>query len=325
LNLAAFAPMGGAMVNRSNMKYFLVCLGFFLLVSSIPILAQTVNPANRPSAAQFGGINTSSMQYNGLVAWFPIWEAQGSPIVDLMLGLQGAIYATAPTIQSDAKFGNHAVGGGNGQGGGTNRAYRVPRDSRIDMGGLLQPGVPWAISFWFRTLYTNNPGTDSVLLGFGNTNRPWSGLFISLDTGNDIAVNTNGTTLPDAGFKTSNSGLFDRQWHHILFVQTPSVTNNTYTATNTYYVDGVLDGTYNGCVNIGPTNNDLFFLGTNQDDPPGDVAITDVRFYRGGTLGSALAQALYAEDTRWELYRTSSEIIVPSPPRNLRLTPTNAR
>ncbi len=281
----------------------------FILILLTTSGVHAADPAIRPTAAEFGGTNTSSMQYNNLIAWFPIWEPQGAPIVDLVLGLQGAIYVAPPTIQSDPQFGNYAVGGGNGQGGGTTRAYRVPYDSRIEMGGLRQPGVPWGVSFWFRTLFTTTPAVDSTLLAFSDLAHPWSGLFISLDTGNKIAVNTNGTTLPDAGFKTSNTGLFDRQWHHILFVQIPSATNGTYSATNIYYVDGVLDGTYNGCANIGATTRDLFFLGA-DDDLPGDVAITDFRFYRGGTLGAALAQSLYAPETRWELYRSSA----PPPP-----------
>src|SRR3990172_9311886 len=147
-----------------HIKYILLSV----IVSLASLDAKAAGPATRPSLGTFGGINTGSIQYNGLIAWFPIWEAQGQPIVDLILGLRGEIYSAAPTVASDAEFGNHAVGGGNGFGGGTNRAYLVPHDARIDMGGLLQPGVPWAVSLWFRTLITNNPGSDSVLLSFCN-------------------------------------------------------------------------------------------------------------------------------------------------------------
>jgi len=263
---------------------------------------------NRPTQAQFVQLNTASIQNNGLVACWPMWEPASTPIVDICsLGLVGAMYLNWPTIASDAMFGNHPVGGGDGNGGGTMQGYRIPHNDVTDMGVNQVAGVPWASSFWFRTLITTNGPQDSYLQSYCNTTAPFSGTAIGLETGNDLAHNTNGTTLTDAAFKTDDATLFNLGWHHILFVQVPQ-TPNTYNSTNVYYIDGALDRSDSGCCAVGLTTSDLWFLSNNQGDPPADGAICEYRMYRSGanlvnpTTRLALAQSLFNTATRWELY-----------------------
>lgn len=270
---------------------------------------------NRPTQAAFRQLNTTSIQYDGLVAYWPLWEAFNTSVVDLKLGLTMPVYLTAPPIQTDsAMFGTYPLGGGNGAGGGTMRGYHLPNAdiAPLDFGVNIPGSVTnWGASFWFRTTVTTAPGTDSYLMSFssGTVGAPWSGSALSLDTGNTLAYNTNDDGLTDAAFKATGASMYDLGWHHCLFIQIPSATPNSYTATNIYYIDGVLNGSSNGCANLGgvASGNDLFFLSNDQSDPPADGALSDWRYYKNSgnfantTTRAALAQSLFNTGTRWEL------------------------
>jgi hypothetical protein len=265
----------------------------------------SISQGKRPAANQLVAMNTSSIQWTrGLVACYPMWEAQGGPIKDYGPNAlaDGVVYTNAPTVTNDATMGNHPVGGGNGAGGGTLRAYRIPWSSTLQMLGEGMSGHNWAISFWFRSLVTNNPGSDSVIYSFCNTTTPFSGIAGSMDTSQQVACNTNGSTLIDAGIKATKNVFTDLAWHHFLFTQTPSASNNSFSASNKYFVDGAADTTSTGGVNSGATTQDCYLLGNNQGDAPGDCAICDLRFYKDSTFDLTLAQSLYNQATRWELY-----------------------
>lgn len=263
---------------------------------------------NRPTQAQFVQLNTGSIQYNGLIACWPMWEAQNVPIVDLKLGLVGNMWTAWPQVQTDnAMFGRYPLGGGNGAGGGTQRTFRVTNNTQVDMGDWT-PSNAWGASFWFRTTVTVGGAVDTYLMSFSTAGpSPWAGSALSLDTGSTLAYNTNDTVRPDIGFKATGANMFNLGWHHCLFVQLPG-TRNASNSTNIYFIDGVLNGTNTGCELIASAADDLFFLGTDQGDPPADGAISEWRYYRGGSnLVSAasrlaLAQSLYNGATRWQLY-----------------------
>jgi len=274
----------------------------------------TFSTGNRPTQGQFVQLNTQSIQYDGLVAYWPAWEGASASLVDLKAGLTMPVYNSAPPIQTDsAMFGTYPLGGGDGAGGGTNRGYRLPF---ADVGpinfGVDIPGSVsnWGASFWFRTTVTAAGGNDTYLMSFSTAgSSPWPGMALSLDTGDDLAFNTNDNALVDAGFKATRAGMYDLGWHHCLFIQIPSATPNSYSATNIYYIDGTLDASNSGCANLGDVSspNGFFLLANDQGDPPADGAISEWRFYKNsgnfanGTTRLALAQSLFNTGTRWEM------------------------
>ena len=269
----------------------------------------------RPHAHETIGINWSCLSARGLQACFPLNAPAGTPQVEMVTGLRSSIFNAAPLHAADPRFGLIAMGGGNTSGSGTDRVYRFAHQDRLHPGGAAMVGKPWAASFWFKTNSTSHTPNEYYMQWTFNGGT-FPGIALSFDTSNQLAFNTNGTTLGDAGYKTTMNP-FDTKWHHVLFVQVPSGNPNTFDSSSAYFVDGALDST-----NINGTNQpavhattpgDLFFLGDDQADAAANGALTDFRIYKlpahfteanVGTDALSFARHLYNEATRWELYLT---------------------
>lgn len=262
----------------------------------------------RPSRRETLGINWQSPQAVGLVAWWPLWGAAEGLEVEMTRGLKATIFGSALQPSYDRQFGSIAQGGGDGNGAGTARVIRIPNKDYFKPGLIAGRGEAWAHSFWFKTLSNASAALDQVIWSYNTGTNPWPGNAITLDTSNQLACNTESAMLGDAGVK-STMNPFDQKWHHCLFVQIPSGVPTTYSSTNIYYIDGVQDTSSSACAQCGdPGTRDAFFMGDEVGSPPLGGWMTDFRTY-AGLKDLSFARMLFKEQTRWDLYVTSSMFV----------------
>ena len=278
--------------------------------------AQTLSRYQRPLRGEYGGVNWSSPQARGLVAWFPLDGFANKPQLEVLKNQRSSQLGASVVNKFDPMLGVVQQGNGNGSGSSTISAIQFPGASYTKVSTYVALGQTWGYSFWWRSRFPAS-GINEYLLSYNGPTSPWPGTAISFDTSNQLACNTNNSSLGDQG-KKSTMNPMDGKWHHCLFTQTPSGNPATASSHNVYYIDGKVDSIHlNGAAQAGdPGSVNMYFNGNDTGiDATWSGWLTDFRIYAGNWLKSeaspggtnlGLAQHLYRLPTRWDLYRTSS-------------------
>jgi hypothetical protein len=213
----------------------------------------------------------------------------------------------------DPQFGDVYIGDGDGSGTTPVRGYRIPYNPNIDFG--LGP-TSFSVSFWCRN-YGPPPAVDYYVFAFDTGTGTFPGYACSLDTSSQVSFNTANVNAANTTAKTIRSP-FDGVWHHWMFTHIVGAAGDV-TANQYNYVDGTLDSVYPACATVGSVSNqNSFYFGTDDDGATGQFGglFFDFRIYNR-PLWLPDSQAMYHQDTRWELYSPVRRSYVFMPPASV--------
>lgn len=225
-------------------------------------------------------LNRCSPQAEGLVGWWPTVPHAGGAVLRDTSGRGRSIgLVAAPTLAPVAVAGRALTYNGTTQ-------YATTAQS------VATGTAPFSLVVWARwTTSQNGP----VIAGEGKNGDTTPLIILQTQASNRVQYLARSATGTASITSAAGVALNDGLWHCFLCVTEAA-------ASHALYVDGALQGT--SATNAGTIGTDTFTIGAlfrtiASNFFAGDIA--DVRVYNRA-LSAAEALALYAPQTRWQLY-----------------------
>ncbi len=277
-----------------------------------------VSSATNPTRPQPTSLNTSSSQYQNLVADFPLWITS-STANTLDYGPHGLV-GTPTNIQThtDPTMGNVFDAGSSASN------FAIPYSTYLDFAYPNDTAQPFTISTWVNVSIRSSSLTDSdnppnmyVVTFDANDGASYPGY--GFGAASTFANNGPITSEFDVDGHEAQASMFgssiinDGQWHLLVATYTPASSTARPTSTGNIYIDGVLDGTSKSMAELeSPTvdnpknllNPFSMYIGADDDGHSNawQGMFCDLRFY-DTALNATQIGAMYAPATRWQLYQ----------------------